>query len=157
MTRPIFATLMMFMMGFGLSFNTQAQVFECKDAQGRKIMASRCPLGTTIVKEVEIAPVPSGLGQKAADKKPAPSQWASDVEFKERQKQKEDQAAEERAKQRRDQERCYQDQKRLNTLKNGLPLSIGENAQGEPILMEDEQRAEEIKKIQEKLKACKPD
>jgi hypothetical protein len=34
----------------GITQLTPAQVFQCKDAQGRKIMASRCPLGSTIVK-----------------------------------------------------------------------------------------------------------
>lgn len=157
MTRPTFAALVIFLLGSGLTYISQAQVFECKDAQGRKIMASRCPLGSTIVKEVEVTPVQNGLGQKAAEKKPTQSLWAKDTEFKERQKQKEEQAAAERDKQKRDQEKCYQNQKRLNSLNNGLPITTGENAQGEPILMDDEQRAEEVKKVKEKLKGCQAD
>lgn len=155
MNRPFLSITAIFILGSCLTLGTQAQVFECKDAQGRKIMASRCPLGSTIVKEVEVMPVQNGLGQKSAEKKPTQSQWAKEIEFKERQKQKEEQAALERDKQRRDEEKCYQNQKRLNTLNNGLPLTTGENAQGEPILMSEEQRSEEIKKIKEKLIGCK--
>ncbi|MBC3873951.1 hypothetical protein [Undibacterium flavidum] len=109
------------------------------------------------MKEIEITPVQNGLGQKPAEKKPTQSLWAKEIEFKERQKQKEEQATLERDKQRRDEEKCYQNQKRLNALLSGLPITTGENAQGEPILMEDEQRLEEIKKTKEKLKNCKAD
>lgn len=150
-----FAIAAIFTFLFSLASIAQAQVFECKDAQGRKILASRCPLGSTIVKEVEVAPLPNGQGQKPAEKKPTQSLWAKEIEFKERQKQKEEQAALERDKQRRDEEKCYQNQKRLNSLNSGLPIVTGENAQGEPILMDDEQRLEEIKKIKEKMKMCK--
>jgi hypothetical protein len=135
--------------------SAQTPTFECKDAQGRKILASRCPLGSTIVKEIEVTPVQNGLGQKPAEKKPTQSLWAKEIEFKERQKQKEEQAALERDKQRRDEEKCYQNQKRLNSLLSGLPITTGENTQGEPILMEDEQRLEEIRKVKEKLKNCR--
>jgi hypothetical protein len=160
MRRPFLSTTAIFILGSCLTMGSQAQIFECKDAQGRKIMASRCPLGSTIVKEVDVTPVQNGLGKKPDEQKTTqkPAQqnlWAKDIEFKERQKQKEEQAALERDKQRRDEEKCYQNQKRLNTLNNGLPLTTGENAQGEPILMSEEQRSEEIKKVKEKLVGCK--
>lgn len=155
MTRLFISASATFILYVYFAHFAQAQVFECKDAQGRKIMASRCPIGSTIVKEVEVTPVQNGLGQKPAEKKPTQSLWAKEIEFKERQKQKEEQAALERDKQRRDEEKCYQNQKRLNSLLSGLPITTGENAQGEPILMEDEQRLEEIKKVKEKLKGCK--
>lgn len=141
----------------GLTQLAQAQIYECKDAQGRKIMASRCPIGSTIVKEVEVTPVSNGLGTQPTTKKPTQSLWAKEIEFKERQKQKEDLAALARDKQRADGEKCYQNRKHLITLENGLPLIIGENQQGEPIFMEDDKRQEEIKKINEKLKGCRED
>jgi hypothetical protein len=141
----------------GIAQLAQAQIYECKDAQGRKIMASRCPIGSTIVKEVEVTPVSNGLGTQPTTKKPTQSLWAKEIEFKERQKQKENQAALVRDKQRVDDEKCYQNRKRLITLENGLPLITGENQQGEPIFMEDEKRQEEIKKVSEKLKGCKED
>lgn len=139
----------------GLASIAQAQIYECKDAQGRKIMASRCPAGSTLVKEVEITPVANGLGAQPTTKKPTQSLWAKEIEFKERQKQKEEQEARERDKRRADDEKCYQDKKRLITLENGLPIIVRENAQGEPIFMEDEKRQEEIKKINQKLKSCR--
>lgn len=132
-----------------------AQIFECKDAQGRKILASRCPLGSTIVKEIEVAPVANGHGQAPANKVPQQALWAKEIEFKERQKLKKEQEDLARDKQREDEEKCYQNKKRLTTLLNGFPLSTGDNAKGEPIFMEDAARIDEIKKIKDKMKSCK--
>jgi hypothetical protein len=134
---------------------SSAQIFECKDAQGRKIIANRCPLGSTIVKEIEIAPVANGQGQAPANKVPQKELWAKEIEFKERQKLRKEQEDLARDKQRKDEEKCYENKKRLATLLNGLPLSKGENAKGEPIYMEDSVRLEEIKKITEDMKNCK--
>jgi hypothetical protein len=132
-----------------------AQIFECKDAQGRKIIANRCPLGSTIVKEIEVAPVANGQGQAPANKLPQQGLWAKEIEFKERQKLRKEQEDLARDKQRRDEEKCYQNKKRMATLLNGLPLSTGDNAKGEPIFMEDSVRLEEIKKITGEMKNCK--
>lgn len=134
---------------------TPAQIFECKDAQGRKIMASRCPLGSTIVKEVEITPVASGHGQAATNKPPEKALWAKEIEFKERQKLRKEQEDLARDKVRQDEEKCYQNKKRLATLNNGLPLITSENAKGEPTYMEDADRLEEIKRVTDKMKNCK--
>ncbi|WP_395010840.1 hypothetical protein [Undibacterium sp.] len=132
-----------------------AQIFECKDAKGRKIIANRCPLGSTIVKEIEVAPVANGQGQAPANKLPQQSLWAKEIEFKERQKLRKEQEDLARDKQRKDEEKCYQNKKRLETLLNGLPLSKGDNAKGEPIYMEDAARLDEIKKITVQMKNCK--
>lgn len=122
-------------------------------------MASRCPIGSTIVKEVEITPVSNGQGQAptAANKPPEKALWAKEIEFKERQKLRKEQEELVRDKQREDEEKCYQNKKRLATLNNGLPLIMGENNKGEPIHMEDADRLDEIKKVTDKMKNCKED
>ncbi|MBR7800926.1 hypothetical protein [Undibacterium fentianense] len=141
--------------GMSTNAHAQTQILECKDAQGRKILASRCPAGSTQVKEVEVTPVTNGLGQQPKAKVPTQSLWAKEIEFKERQKFKAEQEERARTLERADDEKCYQNKKKLVSLENGLPYKTGETKTGDPIFMEDQDRVKEIKKIKEKLSKCK--
>ena len=142
---------------------SHAQVFECRDAQGKKIFANSCPAGSTQVKEITSPNINPTSSTNPATATPNPPRWTaktpaeSSREFAEWKKRQEEEEALARDKNRADSNKCYEDQKRLRELLNGQPLKTGVDANGDPIYMEDEKRLEEIKGIAERSKKCKPD
>jgi hypothetical protein len=146
---------------------SQAQVFECRDAQGKKIFANSCPAGSTKIKEISSpnsnptattntatpAVMPTQNPPTRATKTPAEASREF-AEWKRRQEEEEGLA---RDQNRADSNKCYEDQKRLRELLNGQPLKTGVDANGDPIYMEDEKRLEEIKAIADRSKKCKLD
>lgn len=140
-----------------------AQVFECRDAQGKKIFANSCPAGSSKIKEIA-SPNSNPTGTiNPATPSPNPTIWTpktpaeSSREFAEWKKRQEEEEALVRDQKRADSNKCYEDQKRLRELLNGQPLKAGVDANGEPVYMDDEKRLEEVKAITERIKKCKPD
>lgn len=134
------------------SFDAAAQVFECKDKDGRKIFSQSCPKQSTQVREIEVIPFKPPVTNKAGKN----ANWRqADLGFKDRQQAKIDAESQERDKQRALEEQCYQDQKRLSELSSGLPLVDGKDSKGEIILMGDDKRLAEIKEKTEQTKQCK--
>ncbi len=169
---------------FFLTLNTaHGQVVECRDAQGKKIFANSCPAGTTKTKEISppanVVASPASAAAPATTSTAAPASPANIVpnnvtpnnsaptksaktaaessrEFAEWKRRQEEEEGLARDQKRAEENQCYQDQKRLRELLNGLPIQTGVDANGEPIFMEDEKRLEEIKTITERSKKCKP-
>ncbi len=135
-----------------VSASTTAQVFECKDKNGRKIFSQSCPDQSKQVREIAVVPFKPPVPSK--DKKA--SNWRqANIGFKDRQQAKTDAENAERDKQRALDEQCYQNQKRLLELSSGLPLIDGKDNQGQPILMDDGKRLAELKEKTEQTKHCK--
>lgn len=135
-----------------LSANSTAQVFECKDKDGKKIFSQSCPNQSKQVREIEVIPFKPSTSSK--DNKAANWRQAN-IGFKDRQQAKTDAENAERDKQRSVEEQCYQDQKRLLELSSGLPLITGKDSQGLAILMDDGKRLAELKEKTEQTKHCK--
>jgi len=91
----------------------------------------------------------------SAPTKSAKTAAESSREFAEWKRRQEEEEGLARDQKRAEENQCYQDQKRLRELLNGLPIQTGVDANGEPIFMEDEKRLEEIKTITERSKKCK--
>jgi hypothetical protein len=92
----------------------------------------------------------------SAPTKSAKTAAESSREFAEWKRRQDEEEGLVRDQKRAEENQCYQDQKRLRELLNGLPIQTGVDANGEPIFMEDEKRLEEIKTITERSKKCKP-
>lgn len=145
-----------------------AQLFECRDAEGRKVFANSCPPGSTKTREIP-APIngsPSNanggttnnLNTKPSVAKPARTDHSAaqqSKEFAEWKRQQVEAEAVARDQQRVDDNKCYVDLRRLRELMNGQPLQTGTETNGDPIFMDDEKRLEEIKMIAERSKNCK--
>jgi hypothetical protein len=154
----------------GMYSASHAQVFECRDAQGKKIFANSCPAGSTKIKEISspnsnptATTTTNNTGTPAVSPTPNPTTRATKTpaeasrEFAEWKRRQEEEEGLVRDQNRADSNKCYEDQKRLRELLNGQPLKTGVDANGDPIYMEDEKRLEEIKAITDRSKKCKLD
>lgn len=135
-----------------ISASSPAQVFECKDKNGRKIFSQSCTDQSKQVREIPV--VPFKPTTPAKDSKAANWRHAN-IGFKDRQQAKVNAENAERDKQRATEEKCYQDQKRLLELSSGLPLIDGKDKEGQAILMDDAKRLAELKEKTEQTKHCK--
>lgn len=153
-THYIFLTLLL-----SGQFDLQAQVLECRDADGRKIFAQTCPRGSKQVKEVEILASPSNPTSTSASKSTASTSSLAEKEqaFKDRQNAKENEAEKERDRLRALESECFGHKQKLNNLIDGFPITVSKDAEGNPIFMDDAKRAELGKELTAKLKKCPKD
>ncbi len=135
---------------------SEAQVFECRDTNGKKIFAQACPAGSKQIKELEIlsSPAKTSSSNTAQSNASSLSLAENEQSFKKRQNAKEEEAAKERDRLRALDSECFGLKQKLAGVVNGIPITVNKDAEGNPIFMDDAKREALGKELIEKLKKC---